>query len=84
MTITQTVEIPANRRLIIEVPREIPAGRTILSFTPAPIVKTLSRGEALLQKAAQMTEEEKIEQIDRHVDELNNEALDVLLDQVEL
>jgi hypothetical protein len=28
MTIEQTVEIPANHRLTIEVPREIPAGRT--------------------------------------------------------
>jgi len=27
MTIEQTVEIPANHRLTIEVPREIPAGR---------------------------------------------------------
>ena len=36
MTITQTVEIPADRKLIIEVPKEIPAGRTILTFTPAP------------------------------------------------
>ena len=35
MTITQTVEIPADRRLIIEVPREIPAGKAILTFTPA-------------------------------------------------
>ena len=35
MTITQTVEIPANNRSItIEVPREIPAGRTIIAFTP--------------------------------------------------
>ncbi|MCL2069666.1 MAG: hypothetical protein FWH19_01605 [Treponema sp.] len=36
MTITQTVDIPADRRLIIDVPKEIPAGRTILTFTPAP------------------------------------------------
>ena len=36
MTITQTVEIPESRRLTIEVPREVPAGRTILTFTPAP------------------------------------------------
>ena len=36
MTITQTVEIPKNRRLTIEVPQEVPAGRTILTFTPAP------------------------------------------------
>ena len=34
MTITQTVEIPADRRLVIEVPREIPPGQVILTFTP--------------------------------------------------
>ena len=34
MTITQTVEIPANRRLTIDVPRDVPVGRTILAFTP--------------------------------------------------
>ena len=33
MTITQTVKIPADRRLIIEVPREIPMGQVILTFT---------------------------------------------------
>ena len=37
MTITQTVEIPADRRLIIDVPREIPAGQVILTFTPASV-----------------------------------------------
>jgi len=36
MNITQTVEIPANHRLVIDVPREVPAGRTILTFIPAP------------------------------------------------
>ena len=35
MTITQTVEIPPSRRLNIEVPREIPTGPVILTFTPA-------------------------------------------------
>ena len=34
MTIEQTLEIPANRRLTIEVPREIPAGRIKLTLTP--------------------------------------------------
>jgi len=39
MTITQTVDIPADRRSItLEVPREIPSGRTIIAFTPAPEV----------------------------------------------
>ena len=35
MTITQTVFIPENRRLSIEVPREVPSGQVILTFTPA-------------------------------------------------
>ena len=34
MTITQTVEIPADRRLIIEVPREVPTGKVVLIFSP--------------------------------------------------
>jgi len=33
MTITQTVEIPSDRRITLVVPREIPAGVVILSFT---------------------------------------------------
>jgi hypothetical protein len=35
MTIEQTVEIPAGHRLTIDVPREVPEGTVILSFTPA-------------------------------------------------
>jgi hypothetical protein len=38
MTIEQTVEIPADHRLVIEVPPEIPAGRVVLAFTPAPVI----------------------------------------------
>jgi len=34
MTITQTVDIPADRR--ITVPREVPTGRVVLTFTPMP------------------------------------------------
>ena len=34
MTIKQTVTIPADHRLIIDVPREIPTGPVILTFTP--------------------------------------------------
>ena len=33
MTITQTVEIPADRRITLEVPREVPTGPVILTFT---------------------------------------------------
>jgi len=35
MSITQTVEVPASHRLIVDVPPEIPAGQVILTFTPA-------------------------------------------------
>ena len=34
MTITQTVEVPDSHRLVIDVPREIPAGRAVLVFKP--------------------------------------------------
>jgi len=35
MMIEQTVEVPINHRLTIDVPREIPAGPAILAFRPA-------------------------------------------------
>ena len=34
MSITQTVDVPDNHRLTIDVPREIPVGPVILTFTP--------------------------------------------------
>ena len=73
MTITQTVEIPADRRITLEVPREVPTGRTIIAFTPA-------KAEAK-RKA---TEAEEIEYINRHADRLNAEAMDALSYQVPL
>ena len=32
MTVTQTIDIPANRRIILEVPHEVPTGPAILVF----------------------------------------------------
>jgi hypothetical protein len=46
MVIEQTVEIPASHRLTIEVPPEVPAGRTILTFTPAYEVSSAARGQS--------------------------------------
>jgi hypothetical protein len=40
MSITQTVEVPASHRLTIDVPREIPAGPTVIVFKP--VAKTSS------------------------------------------
>jgi len=39
MTITQTIDIPADRRITLEVPCEIPTGPVVLTFTPASAVK---------------------------------------------
>jgi len=37
MSITQTVRVPASHRLTIDVPREIPEGPVILTFTPQTV-----------------------------------------------
>jgi len=44
MTITQTIDIPPDRRITVEVPREVPTGRTIIAFTP------MSETEAITDK----------------------------------
>jgi len=64
MTITKTVDIPADHRLTIEVPQEIPVGQAILTFTPAPKRK--------------LTEAEEIEYINRNAEWLNKQAEDTL------
>ena len=71
MTITQTVDIPASRR--ITVPREVPTGPVIITFTPAETTQK-----------PRMTEAEERELFRLHADELNREALDVLSYQVPL
>jgi len=50
MTVTQTVDIPADHRLIIDVPREVPAGRAVLSFTPAISAAPSARAAARQSK----------------------------------
>jgi hypothetical protein len=40
MTVTQTVDIPESHRLVIDVPREVPAGRSVISFNSAPYINT--------------------------------------------
>jgi len=66
MSITQTIEIPTNRRLIIDVPREVPIGKTILTFIPA------------LATREKMSEAQELKLINRHAKRLNKEAEDVL------
>jgi len=76
MTIIQTVEIPANRRITLEVPRETPTGRASVEFKIIPFVNKNAK--------PRMTEAEELELINRHADELNREAMDVFSYQVPL
>ena len=66
MSVTQTVEIPVNHRLTIDVPPEVPAGRTKIYFFP------VSTGKE------RMSEEQEMEIINRNAERLNREAMDVL------
>ena len=34
MTVEQTIDIPADRRITIDVPQHIPVGKAVLAFTP--------------------------------------------------
>ena len=61
---TQTVEVPASHRLTIDVPREVPTGPVVLTFTPAAKRK--------------LTEAEEIEYINRNAERLNKQAEDSL------
>jgi hypothetical protein len=87
MTIEQTVDIPASRRLTIEVPPEVPVGRTILAFTPVPAVPPVETAEAesdaeYHRRKARAAKD--IELINSDAEWLNREMADVLLDQVDL
>ena len=42
MTITQTVDIPDNRRIFLDLPLDLPVGRAKVEFTITP--ETLSQG----------------------------------------
>jgi len=52
MTITQTVEIPENRRVHFdfEVPREVPTGRAQVEFKVIPFVKKDEQSSKLVPK----------------------------------
>ena len=68
MSITQTVEIPVNHRLTIDVPPEVPAGRAEIRFFP------ISTGKEPIQRS----EARDIEIINKNAERLNAEAMDVL------
>jgi hypothetical protein len=51
MIIAQTFDIPASRRLVIDVPQEIPNGAVILTFTPAA-ARTNSQARDAIERCA--------------------------------
>jgi hypothetical protein len=57
MSITQTVEVPPSHRLTIDVPSEIPAGKTILAFFPASVPKTKNGNPQTVDEALRMAAE---------------------------
>ena len=84
MTIEQTIEVPASRRITLDVPPQIPVGRTIIAFTPAP---EIAPSKPLSVRKVTLTAEEKArdkELYSFHAEELNREAEDVLLYQVDI
>jgi hypothetical protein len=62
MTIEQTVDIPASHRLTIEVPRDIPAGKAIIAFTPVAAPQREGGGKIHLtrQMVAEMMGDETL------------------------
>ena len=70
MTITQTVEIPASRRITLEVPREVPIGRANVEYNITPFLKKPTK--------QRMTEKEEIEWINKNIEWLNKEAIENL------
>jgi len=49
MTITQTIEIPADRCITLEIPREIPTGRARVELNVIPFAKKEEKPEAPLK-----------------------------------
>jgi len=68
MSFTQTVEIPVNHRLTIDVPPEVPTGRAEIRFFPISADK----------EPIQRSEARDIEIINKNAERLNREAMDVL------
>jgi len=76
MTVTQTVEIPADRRITLEVPRETPIGRASVEYKIIPFVKENTKRK--------MTPEEEKEWFEKNAEWLNKEAMDVLEYQADI
>ena len=75
MTLTQTVEIPENRWLTIKVPQEVPIGRQDV------IIQFPVKAESSKPEKRKLTAQEEAEHIERNLERINFEAMDVFEDQ---
>jgi len=56
MTIEQIIDIPASRKISLEVPKAVPQGKTILSFTPVTASSSAKFSPRTTEEAVQMAE----------------------------
>jgi len=56
MVVEQIIDIPANHRIILDVPKSVPEGRTILTFTPASNSNTAEHSPRTARKALPIEE----------------------------
>jgi hypothetical protein len=52
MSVAQTVDIPENHRLVIDVPREVPAGKSILTFKPVNEAFDPIKGQEAIERCS--------------------------------
>ncbi|MCL2267011.1 MAG: hypothetical protein FWC17_04515 [Treponema sp.] len=74
MTITQTVEIPEDRRVIFEVPREVPAGKAKIEMKVISFVKQKEKSSSKMRLSKRELEEKSKSVETPHTDAL----LDIL------
>jgi hypothetical protein len=73
MAVQQTIEIPASRRITIEVPPNVPVGRTVLTFTP--VRESLSGGKGLKLSWERINELSKAPEIQTLIGALDGKGL---------
>ena len=89
MTITQTVEIPANRRLKLnfEIPREVPSGKAQIEVKVIPFVKNDGKPSGTKSSKIRLTKE-IIEEMERNSPTLHKLAgilhTDMTIDEIRM
>jgi hypothetical protein len=70
MIVEQIVEIPSDHRLVLDVPPGIPAGRTILTFSPIADTEKQRKLSAFRQLTQEVAELNKTDPLPSSFDEI--------------